>query len=66
MTIYPKLMLPLSRFVAERGRLRTAELLGCTGPALANAIKAGRTIFVELAEDGSATSVEISKFPSRK
>ncbi|WP_419789475.1 Cro/CI family transcriptional regulator [Pseudomonas petrae] len=58
-------MIPLAEFIAARGRLTTAKLMGCTGPALANAMKAGRTIFVELAEDGSIRGVETSRFPGR-
>jgi len=56
----------LADFIASNGRLGAAKILGCTGPALANALKAGRTIFVELAENGTATAVEVSPFPSRK
>lgn len=63
MTTPPVRVLPLSQFIAENGRLSAAKLLGCTGPALANALKAGRTIFVEHAADGSVCGVETSKFP---
>ena len=65
MTMPPVRVFPLSEFIAENGRLRTAKLLGCTGPALANALRAGRTIFVEQAEDGSVCGVETRKFPGR-
>ncbi|MBD1586718.1 hypothetical protein HAQ06_08585 [Pseudomonas sp. C2L12B] len=61
----PVRVFPLSEFIAENGRLPTAKLMGCTGPALANALRAGRTIFVEQAEDGSVKAVELSKFPGR-
>lgn len=56
----------LQEFIAGKGRLAAATMLGCTGPALANALKAGRTILVEQAENGTATAVEISQFPSRQ
>jgi hypothetical protein len=53
-------------FISRRGRLGAAKVLGCTGPALANALKAGRTIFVDQADDGSAKAFEIRDFPSRE
>jgi hypothetical protein len=65
MTSHPMMMLPLAEFVAAYGRLRVANLLGCTGPALANAIRAGRTIFVEQAADGVVVAVELRRFPGR-
>lgn len=58
-------MIPLADFIVTNGRLATAKLIGCTGPALANALRSGRTIFVEQVNDGSVAAVEISKFPSR-
>jgi hypothetical protein len=58
-------MVPLSQFIAAKGRLSASRLLGCTGPALANALRAGRTIFVEQAGSGEFYAVELSKFPSR-
>jgi hypothetical protein len=57
--------IPLTEFVERKGRKQAAIDLDCTGPALSKAIAAGRTIFVELAADGSASAKEISKFPSR-
>ena len=56
---------PLEDFIERKGRKQAAIDLDCTGPALSKAIAAGRTIFVELAPDGSASAKEISKFPSR-
>ncbi len=66
MTGPPLSVRPLAEVIAEKGRLSTAKLLGCTGPALANALSAGRTIFVAQAEDGSAIGIEVSRFPGKK
>lgn len=57
--------IPLEDFIEREGRKQAAIHLGCTGPALSKAIAAGRTIFVDLAADGSASAKEISKFPGR-
>lgn len=57
--------IPLEDFIEQKGRKQAAADLDCTGPALSKAIAAGRTIFVELAADGSASAKEISKFPGR-
>lgn len=57
--------IPLEEFIERNGRKQAARELDCTGPALSKAIAAGRTIFVELAADGSASAKEISKFPGR-
>ena len=57
--------IPLEEFIERKGRKQAAITLGCTGPALSKAIASGRTIFVELAADGSASAKEISKFPGR-
>jgi len=57
--------IPLEDFIERKGRKQAAIDLGCTGPALSKAIAAGRTIFVDLEEDGSASAKEISKFPGR-
>ena len=57
--------IPLADFIERKSRKQAARELDCTGPALSKAIAAGRTIFVELAADGSASAKEISKFPGR-
>ena len=57
--------IPLEDFIERKGRKQAAINLGCTGPALSKAIASGRTIFVDLAADGSASAKEISKFPGR-
>jgi hypothetical protein len=63
--IFTKVCIPLAEYVELNGRKKAAKDLGCTGPALSKAIAAGRTIFVELAADGTASAKEISKFPGR-
>ncbi|NMZ18434.1 hypothetical protein HBO08_15475 [Pseudomonas rhodesiae] len=57
--------IPLADFIERKGRKQAAIDLDCTGPALSKAIASGRTIFVELSADGSASAKEISKFPGR-
>lgn len=57
--------LTLVEFIHVHGRKGAAKIIGCTPPALTKALGAGRTIFVELAADGSVDITEISKFPCR-
>lgn len=56
-------MIPLADFIVTNGRLATAKLVGCTGPALANALRSGRQVWVIDGEDPKA--FEISPFPGK-
>lgn len=57
---------PLSEFAAHHGQAKAAELLGLTQGAVSKAIRVGRDIVVNCADDGTFTAVEQRPFPSQK
>lgn len=61
----PQTKMNLADFIAMTGRVVAARKIGCTGPALLKAMNAGRTIFVEVAENGAVTAIETKSFPGR-
>lgn len=56
-------VIPLSDFIAKKGRIGVANLFGCTGPALANALRSGRQVWV--IEGQCPEAYEISPFPGK-
>ncbi|WP_447651583.1 Cro/CI family transcriptional regulator [Pseudomonas abietaniphila] len=51
--------------VARFGRSRVAKELGCTPPALANAINVKRMIWVRVSDGNPLSALEISDFPNK-
>lgn len=58
-------LLDLGEAVARFGRANVAISLGCTAPALANALRVKRMIFVRAIDDNLLYAFEISSFPGR-
>lgn len=61
----PQTKMDLADFIIRIGRVSAARMIGCTGPALLKALKAGRTISVEVADDGTIKATETKAFPGR-
>lgn len=58
-------LLDLGEAVARFGRTNVAGSLGCTAPALANALRVKRMIFVRVIGDNLLYAFEISSFPGK-
>lgn len=58
-------LLNLGDAVTKFGRANVAGALGCTAPALANALRVKRMIFVRVLGDNLLYSFEISSFPGK-
>lgn len=58
-------ILDLGEAVARFGRVNVADSLGCTAPALANALRVKRMIFVLVIGCNVLYSFEISTFPGK-
>lgn len=57
--------LPLIEAVARFGKASLAKALGCTAPALANAIRVKRMIWIRVLDGKPLSAMEISEFPNK-
>ncbi|WP_407733264.1 Cro/CI family transcriptional regulator [Pseudomonas citronellolis] len=55
----------LKQFVADRGQVDSASLLGVTQGAISKALRVGRDIYVTENDDGTFTAEELRPFPSQ-
>ncbi|MDG9858530.1 hypothetical protein HBO32_30350 [Pseudomonas nitroreducens] len=55
----------LKQFVADRGQVDSASLLGVTQGAISKALRVGRDIYVTEHDDGTFTAEELRPFPSQ-
>lgn len=55
----------LKQFVADRGQVDSASLLGVTQGAISKALRVGRDIYVTEHEDGTYSAEELRPFPSQ-
>lgn len=54
----------LRQFVADRGQVDSAYLLGVTQGAISKALRVGRAIYVMEHKDGTFSAEELRSFPS--
>jgi len=55
----------LKQFVADRGQVDSASLLGVTQGAISKALRVGRDIYVTEHDDGTFTAEEVKPFPTQ-
>ncbi|WXL27738.1 Cro/CI family transcriptional regulator [Ectopseudomonas mendocina] len=56
---------PLNEFVAERGQINAAVVLGVTQGAISKALRMKREIHVNQHDDGTFSADELRPFPSQ-
>lgn len=56
----------LEQYVKQHGQVKAGAALGVTQIAISKALRAGREIFVVIAEDGAISAFEHKSFPSKR